>query len=647
MSESPDKEIDGTPRNTSQGNWIPLTEVVSPKTSPVPPSVGTNTPQSEPGPKNTNGLSNGALSWTKGGSATVTKRTSQDGLNPVLTSFDSISTEEYFDGDKTALSIAFRKFLEEQNQKSKSQNGSNRGSSDVEEPKVNGRVSRKHTEEGGSEVSLNSLLKASPFLSEDSEDEEETTKSHSHKDRLNGNEPKATVTARVFQEHFGKWQNAASVLNGDTTAAESLCVSKNQEKASAKRECGQKWKDASPDRSCKVRKMTNSSPGSVSSPRARDMMTPREDFCVEPKDQAMFKVKMDFLGDSLLSSSDILAKERQLSQDLVQSSKKDKEFRSIFHHVQTAPRNPSELFAQHIVTVLHHVRAQHFTSSGLTLNERFTLYQRQVAEKEQNPRKSPEIHRRLEVSPSAFRKHSQIFEAIKREEEGTYKDAGESVKGDLRVDIEQCKHYITFTNLTDHAPERREYTHPSESRAGEGPESTEKPTVTFLKAPRRSLKPRSRSSSSSSSSSSSKSEEESRLKSEVKKDELNKNGQTVNETQRSCDRPQGGFQIQIRGRRWSKGSFQGNSSRCNSVTDDWDSEYTPRSKKYYLHDDRDGEAGSRWTDRGRGSFSRGRGRFLVRNPGPAPNNRGQRWASSDQEQAGTGQERTGGQTSTR
>lgn len=66
------------------------------------------------------------------------------------------------------------------------------------------------------------------------------------------------------------------------------------------------------------------------------------------------------------SSSDVLAEERQLSQDLVQSSKKDQEFRSIFQHVQNAniQRSPSELFAQHIVTIVHHIKGE--SSLGLS-----------------------------------------------------------------------------------------------------------------------------------------------------------------------------------------------------------------------------------------------------------------------------------------
>lgn len=137
------------------------------------------------------------------------------------------------------------------------------------------------------------------------------------------------------------------------------------------------------------------------------------------------------------SCSDILAEERQLSQCLVQSSKKDGEFRSIFQHIQNAhlQRSPSELFAQHIVAIVHHIKgeasplkrilgiistflnaaslgchygyqdrlhqlfmsscaAQHFPPCVMTLNERFTMYQRRAAEKEtMKPRKSPEIHR--------------------------------------------------------------------------------------------------------------------------------------------------------------------------------------------------------------------------------------------------------------
>lgn len=63
--------------------------------------------------------------------------------------------------------------------------------------------------------------------------------------------------------------------------------------------------------------------------------------------------------------------------------------------------------------------------------------------------------------------------------------------------------------------------------------------------------------------------------------------------------------------------------------EDWDPEYTPKSRKYYLHDDRDGETEFKWVDqrgRGRGNFSRGRARFIIRKATGGPNAISQNWA---------------------
>lgn len=108
--------------------------------------------------------------------------------------------------------------------------------------------------------------------------------------------------------------------------------------------------------------------------------------------------------------------------------------------------------------------------------------------------------------------------------------------------------------------------------------------------------------------------------------------------------------------------------------EDWDPEYTPKSKQYYLvgtifypyasnlfqfrtrcsfvkfsrsllqfcltpvlsfplaypqHDDRDGEAQCKWMDnrgRGRGSFLRGRARFIIRKATGGSNTNSPRWA---------------------
>lgn len=154
---------------------------------------------------------------------------------------------------------------------------------------------------------------------------------------------------------------------------------------------------------------------------------------------------------SSLSSS--MSKDRVMPRE-PNPTKKDAEFRSIFQHVQTAQlrRSPSELFAQHIVSIVHYIKgkvwpvlalsrlhrlrttgsrvhfiicqlpyyttvsgiivccslfaAQHFQSSDMSLSERFAMYQRKAAEVEMmKPRKSPEIHRytqRLTIWPEVM-----------------------------------------------------------------------------------------------------------------------------------------------------------------------------------------------------------------------------------------------------
>ncbi|CAO2601546.1 Thyroid hormone receptor-associated protein 3 [Lemmus lemmus] len=87
-------------------------------------------------------------------------------------------------------------------------------------------------------------------------------------------------------------------------------------------------------------------------------------------------------------------------------------------------------------------------------------------------------------------------------------------------------------------------------------------------------------------------------------------------------RARGTFQFRARGRGWGRGNYSGNNNNNNNNNDfqkrireeEWDPEYTPKSKKYYLHDDREGEGSDKWMSRGhgRGAFPRGRGRFMFR-----------------------------------
>lgn len=107
---------EGASSGKTEGNWQGLTDCnSSPKrASPLASSVGTvgqnsHTTQSSPSTKNTNDISNGAPSWPTVHNSSSTKKPSQEDLNPMLSSFDFFSSEEYPDGDKTAISIAFRK----------------------------------------------------------------------------------------------------------------------------------------------------------------------------------------------------------------------------------------------------------------------------------------------------------------------------------------------------------------------------------------------------------------------------------------------------------------------------------------------------------------------------------------------------------
>ena len=66
------------------------------------------------------------------------------------------------------------------------------------------------------------------------------------------------------------------------------------------------------------------------------------------------------------SSSGTVPKERRAP--AANTTKKDQEFRSIFQHIQSAQirRSPSELFAQHIVSIVHYIKGTAWSASGLS-----------------------------------------------------------------------------------------------------------------------------------------------------------------------------------------------------------------------------------------------------------------------------------------
>ncbi|XP_032299515.1 bcl-2-associated transcription factor 1 isoform X3 [Coturnix japonica] len=322
-----------------------------------------------------------------------------------------------------------------------------------------------------------------------------------------------------------------------------------------------------------------------------------------------------------------LTKDRLLASTLVHSVKKEQEFRSIFDHIKLpqASKSTSESFIQHIVSLVHHVKEQYFKSAGMTLNERFTAYQK-ATEEHCTRQKSPEIHRRIDISPSALRKHTRLAG-----EERVFKE--ESQKGDkkLRCDSADLRHDID-RRRKERSKERGDSKGSRESSGSRKQEKSSKDYKDYKSykddSKQKREQDRARSSPSSSpSSSSSGSREEKDCKKERDEEFKTHHEQKEYSGFAGVSRPRGTF-FRIRGRGRARGVFAGtNTGPSNSNTtfqkrpkeEEWDPEYTPKSKKYFLHDDRD-DGVDYWAKRGRGrgTFQRGRGRFNFKKSGSSP-----------------------------
>uniref|UniRef100_A0A2K5WYA4 BCL2 associated transcription factor 1 n=1 Tax=Macaca fascicularis TaxID=9541 RepID=A0A2K5WYA4_MACFA len=322
-----------------------------------------------------------------------------------------------------------------------------------------------------------------------------------------------------------------------------------------------------------------------------------------------------------------LTKDRLLASTLVHSVKKEQEFRSIFDHIKLpqASKSTSESFIQHIVSLVHHVKEQYFKSAAMTLNERFTSYQK-ATEEHSTRQKSPEIHRRIDISPSTLRKHTRLAG-----EERVFKE--ENQKGDkkLRCDSADLRHDID-RRRKERSKERGDSKGSRESSGSRKQEKTPKDYKEYKSYKDDSKhKSREQDHSRSSSSSASPSSPSSREEKESKK-EREEEFKTHHEMKEysgfaGVSRPRGTF-FRIRGRGRARGVFAGtNTGPNNSNTtfqkrpkeEEWDPEYTPKSKKYFLHDDRD-DGVDYWAKRGRGrgTFQRGRGRFNFKKSGSSP-----------------------------
>ncbi|XP_065256788.1 bcl-2-associated transcription factor 1 isoform X3 [Emys orbicularis] len=319
-----------------------------------------------------------------------------------------------------------------------------------------------------------------------------------------------------------------------------------------------------------------------------------------------------------------LTKDRLLASTLVHSVKKEQEFRSIFDHIKLpqASKSTSESFIQHIVSLVHHVKEQYFKSAGMTLNERFTAYQK-ATEEHCTRQKSPEIHRRIDISPTALRKHTRLAG-----EERVFKEESQKVDKKLRCDSADLRHDID-RRRKERSKERGDSKGSRESSGSRKQEKTPKDYKDYKSykddSKQKREQDRSRSSSSSSpSSASSSSREEKDGKKERDEEFKTHHEQKEYSGFTGVSRPRGTF-FRIRGRGRARGVFAGtNTGPSNSNAtfqkrpkeEEWDPEYTPKSKKYFLHDDRD-DGVDYWAKRGRGrgTFQRGRGRFNFKKSG--------------------------------
>ncbi|KAM3858014.1 thyroid hormone receptor-associated protein 3b [Diretmus argenteus] len=592
-----------------------------------------------------------------------TKSPTKSGPTTSFSGFGFFSKEDARVGDKAMISSAFKKFMAENKNKKQSaekENGRDKEKRSAEREVEKGTGKMGHFNITAAAFGEPKEEKAMPFFDAG---EEEFLKSHGLKDRELEEEgednPKTTLTARDI---FGKWEDepnypssyssAKEKSRRDVDEAEDLDhleeelyrsrkhSSKKEEKAKKKekKEKEKARRSPSPAPVLPREKDRPLFPGAVAvreeSPAARLSVT-REDF----------ETKISSL-DEMPSSS--MSKERRMSRDLLNPTKKEQEFRSIFQHIQSTQlhRSPSELFAQHIVTIVHYIKAQHFRCSDMTLSERFAMYQRKAAEVEMmKPRKSPEIHRRIDVSPSAFKRHSHLFEDV---EETSYKDPGKKLKGDvmdLRLDIERRKRFAGKEREL-----KRDGGKSSGGSRGPSRERSSEKSAKHHKKSKKSKKKRDRSPSSSSSSSSPSPYPPSFRGKEYMGEGMENmeegfshpryppreygGGGPVDRGPRdyeghNVERGRGrGFFPRMRGRGWNRGNYPGNNSNGNPPNinvpvrppeEEWDPEYTPKSRKYYLHDDRDGE--KTWIDnrgRGRGSFPARRGRFVCRKGGSSP-----------------------------
>lgn len=224
------------------------------------------------------------------------------------------------------------RFLEEQTKKAKAlENGNDRGTQEVstEQEKANGAppavtsdsVPKQYDRKSEGHFSMKCVLKASPFLSADGDENEETIRPEAkafHKDWHGSDDPsklplksQVVQSARdVFDERFGQRQYVAysQAANSDAMTEDLYLSQKPEKMAGMAAAFSKRESDLCADVDLKARKMASSSSMLSPSPAQRrnperEMFTIRRDnspFLVPRTSESNINVTTDFLRESVL-----------------------------------------------------------------------------------------------------------------------------------------------------------------------------------------------------------------------------------------------------------------------------------------------------------------------------------------------------------
>ncbi|XP_068087740.1 bcl-2-associated transcription factor 1 isoform X2 [Hyperolius riggenbachi] len=415
-------------------------------------------------------------------------------------------------------------------------------------------------------------------------------------------------------------------------------VERSRESKGHKVSAKDKHKDDDRDMNRLLSKKESKSPEAVTSEKIKDPL--KYNFPLTPSDET--KEKIVFREDSPLRIKMVanecrhpeaklrliavpvddtrpssLASDRLLASTLVHSVKRQKDFRSIFDHMKVSfsSKTTPESFTYHIVSLVQFVKEHYFKGEGKTLHERFAQYQNPTAEQAGHV-KSPEIHRRIDLSPKFRKRHTfvQIEEQILVEKEEPVKVEKKQRRNDSSTEVKSHRR-------KEHSKERGETKFSRESSDSRKREKAQKDLKEFKTFKEEGKKRKDHEPSPSLS------DDDKDSKKESRDEEFKGPLEPKEYTGFPGSRPRGTF-FRIRGRGRARGVFAGTSATPVNTApgfqkrlkeEEWDPEYTPKSKKYFLHDDRD-DGVDYWgrRARGRGNFQRGRGRFPFKKSGNSP-----------------------------